>query len=236
MTPEQQDLYEEGRLYFQQGKLNKAESCFLEIVKDSPQRFPDVYNKLGVIAYQKDLLDKAALYFEKALSINPAYTEAALNLSIVYNDLGRYDEARSLFERLFKSTYPSSRTKDLFIEGRLANEHARLGDQYYDLGRYKEAIGEYKKALRLCPRFVDILLRLAITLRDYGDLENAVRTLLKAIRINPSYPPVYVHLGIIYYMKGFVDMAIQEWRKAIEIDPENKNARIYLTFASKAES
>lgn len=232
MTPEQQDLYEEGRGYFEQGRLDPATRCFSEIIKDNPDRFADVYNKLGVIYHRKGLSEKAIAYFEKALKVNPAYTEAALNLSIVYNELGRYEDAHRKFDSAVKTVYKTRMIKDPYIEGKLANEHARLGDQYYDLGRYKEAITEYKKALKLRPKFADIITQLGIACRDNGDLDTAIKVLTKAQKLNPKYLPAIVHLGIIYYMKGFVDMAIREWKKALSVDPGNRDARIYLSFVS----
>lgn len=234
MTPEQQDLYEEGRGYFEQGRLDAAAGCFLEIVKDNPDRFADVYNKLGIIYHRKGLSDKAIAYLEKALRVNPIYTEAALNLSIVYNELGRYEEAQKIFDRAVKAVSRTRTIKDPYIEGRLANEHFRLGDQYYDLGRFKEAIAEYKKALKLRPRFPDITTRLGIAYRENGDLDAAIKTFIKAQKINPKYLPAFIHLGILYYMKGFVDMAIREWKKALAVDPGNRDARIYLSFVSSA--
>lgn len=234
MTPEQQEIYEEGQVHFEQGRLDAAARCFWEIVKDNPDRFADVHNKLGIIYHRKELPEKAMSYFEKALKINPAYTEAALNLSIAYNELGRYEEAHRIFHKAVKTVCKTRVIKDPYVEGKLANEHARVGDQYYALGRLKEAIAEYKKALRLRPRFVDIVTRLGIAYRDMGDLESAIKAFIKARKINPKYLPASLHLGIIYYMKGFVDMAIREWNNALTIDPGNRDARIYLSFVSSA--
>jgi len=235
MTEEQQDLYEEGRSYFEQGRLDAAAGCFLEIVKENPDRFADVYNKLGIIYHRKGISHKAIAFLEKALRINPIYTEAALNLSIIYNEVGRYDEAQKTFERAVKAVFKTRTVKDPYIEGRLANEHFRLGNQYYDLGRFKEAIAEYRKALKLRPNFPDITTRLGIAFREIGDLEAATKCFIKAQKINPKYLPAFIHLGIIYYMKGFVDMAIREWKKALAIDPENRDAGIYLSFVSHTD-
>ena len=38
--------------------------------------------------------------FFMALSINPRYTEAMLNLAVLYNDLGQYAEAKKLYGKL----------------------------------------------------------------------------------------------------------------------------------------
>lgn len=235
MTPEQQGIYEEGRVYFEQGRLDEAARCFWELVKDNPDRFADVYNKLGIIYQGKGLSDKAISYFEKSIRINHAYTEAALNLSIVYNEAGRYEEARKIFDIAVKTVSKTRTVKDPYIEGRLANEHAQLGGQYYDLGRFKEAIAEYKKALKLRPKFPDIIIKMGIAYRENGDLYAATKAFTKVLSINPQYLPAFLHLGIIYYMKGFVDMAIREWNNALVIDPENRDARIYLSFVSSAK-
>lgn len=235
MTPGQQDLYEEGRIFFEQGDFDPAARCFAEIVKDGPDRFADVYNKLGIIYQRKGLSQKAVTLFEKALKINPAYTEAALNLSIVYNELGRHENAQKIFNTAVKTVYKARKVKDPYIDGKLANEHARLGEQYYFLGRFKEAITEYRKALKLCPAYPDIITQLGLAYRENGDLESAADIFLKAQNAGPKYVPAFLHLGITYYMKGFVDMAIREWKRALAIDPENHDAKIYLSFVSNAE-
>ncbi len=234
MTPEQQEIYEDGRVHFEQGRFDAATQCFREIVRDNPDRFADVYNKLGIIYQRNGLSEKAIACFEKALKVNPAYTEAALNLSIVYNEVGRYEEAHRIFNTAVKTVSKRRLIKDLYIEGKLANEHARLGDQYYQIGRVKEAIAEYKKAVKLRPMFPDIMTQLGIAYRDNGDLEAAIQAFTKALDINPRYLPAFLQLGIIYYMKGFVDMAVGEWNKALAIAPENRDARIYLSFVSNA--
>ena len=234
MTPEQQGLYKKGSGYFEQGDFDAAVRCFSEIVKDGPDRFADVYNKLGIIYQRKGLSQKAATLLEMALKINPAYTEAALNLSIVYNELGRYENAQKTFNTAVKTVYKTKKVKDPYINGKLANEHARLGEQYYYLGRFKEAITEYKKALKLCPKYPDIITQLGLAYRENGDIESAADTFMKAQNAGPKYVPAFLHLGITYYMKGFVDMAIREWKRALVIDPENQDAKIYLSFVSNS--
>jgi tetratricopeptide (TPR) repeat protein len=233
MTPDEQKIYDEGRRYFDQNRLDDAARCFLSLVEGWPNYFPDVYNKLGFIFYQQERLEDAVNYLEKALSINSHYTEASLNLVIAYNELGRYEEAQQSFNKAARVLQTSPTALDPYIEGKLANEHAHLADQYYDLNRYQEAVSEYKKALTLRPRFVDVITKLGRAYRDMGELDHAVKTFQKALKINAGYTQARTHLGITYYMKGFVDMAIAEWAKAREMDPQNRDVQIYLTLLSK---
>lgn len=234
MTPEQQEKYEQGKACFDQGKLNDALKCFLELTRDNSDRFADVHNKVGIIYHQKGIFQNAITNFEHALKINPSYTEAAINLSIVYNELGKYDEASKIFQMAVKTVSKARKIKDPYIEGRLANEHAHLGSQYYGLGRYKEAITEFKKALKLRPWFADIITQLGTAYRDNGEFEQAIETFQKAIEINQRHLPAVINLGITYYMMGFVDLALREWKNALAIDPENRDAKVYISLVSSA--
>ena len=232
MTPEQQEIYEQGKTCFEQGKINDALKFFLELTRDNPDRFADLHNKIGIIYHKKGVFQSAITSLEKALKINPSYTEAAINLSIVYNEMGKYEEAGRIFQMAVKAVSKARKIKDPYIEGRLANEHAHLGSQYYSLGRYKEAITEFKKALKLRPWFADIMTLLGTAYRDHGDFENAIETFQQAIEINQRHLPAVINLGVTYYMMGFVDLALKEWNTALEVDPKNRDARVYISLTS----
>ncbi len=229
------DLYKQGTEAFDKGDYEKAESFFHEILALNP-RFADIQNKMGVIYNQTNRLRLAAEAFEKALAINPGYTEASLNLAITYSDLGKYEESRRVFERAahFKEKEGEDATVasgiDPFVRGKLADEHLRLGNMYYDLRLLDEAIEEYQKALRLSPNFSDIITHLAIAYRDKGKYDEAIKEFNRAKECNPKYIPARLHLGITYYSQGFYGLAEEEWREALVFDPDNAAVRTYLNF------
>ncbi len=99
---------------------------------------------------------------------------------------------------------------------------------------FQEAIGEFKKALKLRPWFADIITQLGTAYRDSGDFENAIETFQKAIEINHRHLPAVINLGITYYMMGFVDLALKEWKNALDVDPENRDAKVYISIVSGA--
>jgi tetratricopeptide (TPR) repeat protein len=192
---------------------------------------------MGIIYNQTDRLRLAVQAFEKALHINPAYTEASLNLAITLSDLGMYDEARKVFERASHFAEAAANANaspvaviDPFVKGKLSDEHFRLGNMYYQLTLLDEAIEEYNKALRLSPNFADIITQLGIALRDKGHYDDAIKEFNRAKECNPKYIPARLHLGIAYYSQGFTGLAEEEWREALVFDPDNSAVRTYLNF------
>ena len=125
--------------------------------------------------------------FRRALEINPAYTEAALNLAVTYNDLGKYREAKEVYQRALAASKNAPRSLDPFAKGKIANMHADIGAAYHAVGMYADAVREYQRALALCPTFVDIRTRLGTTLREMGDAAEAVREFERVRAENPRF-------------------------------------------------
>ncbi|HEY5955759.1 MAG TPA: tetratricopeptide repeat protein, partial [Polyangiaceae bacterium] len=79
-----------GREYFEHGDYEKAEYSLRQVLAKA-DNFADVHHMLGIIAHNGGDFAKAETHFERALGINPNYTEAQLNLMVTYNELGKYD-------------------------------------------------------------------------------------------------------------------------------------------------
>src|SRR5262245_3858324 len=122
-----------GREHYGKREYEKAEQM-LRLVLDEEDRFADVHDMLGVIAHSRGNFIQAERHFERALQINPNYTEAALNLAVTYNDRGKYEKAREVYARIKGSPTGNANTLDPFARGKLANMHADLGQAYADAG------------------------------------------------------------------------------------------------------
>jgi len=231
--PEFEKVYRAAQECFDDQRFDEAERLFLKLLDRNSRGYADVFNRLGLIYIQKGLYERAAQYFEKALALNPKYTDASLNLVVTYNELRNFTEAERVFIQAAKVVRSEPASLDPFIQGKLANEHGKLGDAYYELGRYDQALDEYRKAVALRPNFVDILTKIGMTLREKGDLDQAVGAFTKAKEAGPKYVPACIHLGITYYTQGRRDLAVQEWKIAQKIDPANRAVQIYLNLAKK---
>jgi len=191
-------------------------------------QYADVNNKLGLIYHERGEIQQAADFFKKAVAINPDYTEAALNLSITLNDLGQYNEARTILYKAASSVWATPNAVDPYIQKKIAGEHARLGDQYVELGLLNEGVEQYQKTLTLCPNFVDVVTKLGMILRTQEKHDEAMDQLMRARKINPSYIPAMIQLGLTYYEKGFLGLAYEQWKGASIINPTNKLVQAYL--------
>lgn len=80
-----------GETLFSRGRLEEAQSCFLEI-PENDACYPTACNNLGVIAFQQGRIEEAAAYFTQALARVLTYRKALLNLAATLRMLGRLSD------------------------------------------------------------------------------------------------------------------------------------------------
>lgn len=231
MNSEIQKVFECAEALYQKGDFDACLPLFKRIAEQYGDSYPDVHNRLGVIYHARGQVETSVPCFETALSINPAYTEAALNLVVAYNDLGRFEEAEEVFHAASEYLSEGEEAAHRQI---LANRHVRLGDDYVRAGRLKDGLHEYRRALTLCPLFVDVISKVGDVLRRLGRMDDALRVFARAKELNPKFPQPYVHAGQIYFKQGFLDVAMMEWQQALELDPSRRDAEAYLATVRRA--
>lgn len=225
------NLFSEGKKAFQQHHYDLARRLFTELI-EKKHYFADVYNMLGVIDHHAGEFTQAVSHFEKALKINPNYTEALLNLAVLYNDLGDYKRARALYAKVQKKSKEHKGSKmDPFIRAKLANRHADLGDLYEGIGFYNEAIAEYEKALKLGPNFLDIRCKLGICLREQQKYKEAIAEFKKVLKANPKYLYAKIQLGVTQYAAGKTKDAVTQWKEVLKKQKNHEGAKMYLRLA-----
>lgn len=224
-----------GREHYAKREFEKAEQM-LRMVLEEEDRYADVHDMLGVIAHSRGNFLVAERHFERALEINPSYTEAALNLAVTYNDRGKYEKAREVYSRIKVGQAGTTQGLDPFARGKIANMHADLGHAYHDAGLVREAIAEYEKATALCPQFSDLQTKLGTLLREVNDLAGARARYEAAIQHKPSYVPARLQLGVTLLALGDHKGAEEHWKHVISIEPDNSQAKMYLRMLERARA
>lgn len=230
MTQDINELVATGKQFFDKKEYHRAETYLRQAVGKGI-KYADVYNMLGVIEHIEGKFDSAIKMFKEALKINPNYTEALLNLAVLYNDLGHYAEAKKLYTNLHKAQKAKHRQIEPVLKGKLSNLHANIGDIYRSLGLYSYAIEEYKKALGLNPGYVDIQTKLGVSYRENGELPKSLAELKKVIKADPKYIHAHIQLGVTYYSMNKLAEAKKQWMDAAKRDPGNEYAQMYLRLA-----
>jgi tetratricopeptide (TPR) repeat protein len=225
-----EEHYEAGKRAFEEHDYSAARQALEKVVKVK-DNFADIFNMLGICYYNDGFRNEAIKAFKKALELNPGYTEASLNLSVVYNERGDFDKAHDTYSKAKKSEQSSPETYlDPYVKGKVANMHAELGTVYKYLYLYQDAVREYRKALALRPGFVDIKTNLGIVYRTMKEYGKSVRELEDVIGLKPEYTPARVQLGLTYYLMGKHEKARAEWLEALRTDPEDKLTRMYINL------
>lgn len=224
-----QHNYDLGKRLFDERKYDTSLQ-YLEKVAAEKNQFADVYNMLGFIYYSNSRFEDAIVAFKKAIEINPAYTEASLNLSVVYNELGQFERSAEVYSLAREGRKDAETYLDPYVKGKLANMHSGLGAIYKDLGFYNEAADEFRKALKLRPEFADIRTNLGVVMRDMKNYDGALKELEDTVAQHPDYAPSRVQLGLTFYAMGQHEKAKTEWLKVLRANPEDKVAQMYMNL------
>ncbi len=191
---------------------------------------------LASISCARGHFSKGIRLFEKALHLDPSFTDASIGLSIVLNDLGKYEQARRVFEKAQKSLGAQGGQKgDSYVQGKMAHKHFELAELYWQYGWKDQAIQEWERALVLRPK-VAVFVALARAHMEGGDFLKAQKLLKKCLEHWPKNVEARSFLGLCYYRQNLVPEAISHWEKVLHFDPTHSMAKQYLQKAQSAKS
>jgi tetratricopeptide (TPR) repeat protein len=210
-----------------------AESLLQQVLLINNKQ-PEIFHMLGTIYYDRSQFSRSIKHFKRALEIDPSYTDASIGLSIVLNDLGRYDEGRQIFEEAQGILNKKTKSKaDPFVEEKLAEKHVQLGDMYFQFQRHDEALEQYYKSFRLSQK-PEIRMKIVETYLKKGDVEKATQELATLIKDEPQFLQAGVKLGLVLYNNGRTADALNQWEKVLFRDPNHQEAKRYIRLAQQA--
>lgn len=224
-----EDLLRMAREDLNRSALTSAEKALEQAILLNNQ-VAEAFHLLGLVYTKKGKFKKAILALEKALALDSFHTDAAIALSSLYNDTGRYKEGAGIFLKTKKRLERTLPGYDPKINFGLAVKHFELGSLYVRYERFNEAHHEFSKAYALDPENTMACIQMAKCLSKTGDKEGGIALLQKALEKEPKNAEARIQLGILYHSQQRLREAYQEWQVAISIEPENKSAQMYLSM------
>jgi tetratricopeptide (TPR) repeat protein len=214
-------------------KFGQAEALINDRLQAEPDS-ADAHYLMGVLHYFQGHFGPTVENLRRALSLDPQHTDAAICLSVLFNDIGKYDDAKKVFEQANQSVAHKRTGDDLGIDRKFAVKHMELADLYFRYRRYDESIEEYAKAAMLDPVTLEIRIRLAKAYAKKGFLTRAMQELQQLKHEHAHYLPARIQLGLLHYSQGNVLDAELEWEGVTDIEPTHREARAYLEMAKRA--
>ena len=168
---------------------------------------------LALSAWKHGDLTKSELAFKKALSIDPHHTKSLVNLSRVFIDQKRYDEAA---DRLARASEIEPESSDIY---RL------LGRTYAALRKTDEAVEAYRRAIELDARDVWSMNNLGLLLLESKRADEALPLLAGAVELRKDVPEFHNNLGMALEHTGRFAAAATAYTDALTADPNYEKAK-----------
>ncbi|MCB0341073.1 MAG: tetratricopeptide repeat protein [Pseudobdellovibrionaceae bacterium] len=229
------EVFEEAKALFIDGHYQKAEPLFNQLILRS-NKSPEVFHMLATIYYDQGKFNKAIRTFRRAIEIDPSFTDASVGLSIVLNDLGRYDEGQKVFNEAKIMLERQSGSDDPYVNDKLALKHDELGELYFRYNRFDESLEQYQTAFRLSNGRPEIGLHVVEVLLKTECADQAIQLLKALQKDHPLFMPIRIKLGKVYYDSNRVPEAVSEWEQVLQKEPHNTSAKDFLQLANSVQT
>ena len=229
------DLLKKAKDSFQKQDLKTASLFLNEVIEQNPQS-TEAFFYLANVFHIRGELGKAIKGFQRVLELDPHHTDAAISLSVIFNDIGRYEEAKAIFEKA-NSQVKNNQGQGLadpHLNRKFSLKHYELAEMYASYGRADEALFEYNKAVLLDPDNLEIRIKIAKAYTKKGFISKAFDELKRLKNEQPGYMPARIALGLLYYGNGNIIEAQAEWQNVINREPSHPEALMYINLSRGA--
>jgi tetratricopeptide (TPR) repeat protein len=204
--------FADGEAAYQAKKYDEAMTIFARYTERRPANAWGHY-MLALSAWKSGDSQTAEAAFEKALSIDPGHMKSLVNLSRVFIEQKRYDEA---IDRL---------TRAGEIDSESAEVQRLLGRVYHSQRRTDEAVQAYRRAVELNEGDVWSMNNLGLMLIEANRAGEALPLLEKAVEVRKNVPEFHNNLGMALEHTGRFKAAASAYSNALSANPGYARAK-----------
>ncbi len=221
--------------------VDEAIELYIKAIDKAPGFVP-FYGLLGDIYCSLGRFEDAITEYKMAIWLDCLNIQAYRHLAAAYEELGDYDNAVEIYEKLVKlmpgmPDVHSSLANILFVKGDIDGAIAHfqtaitlnpkkewtsvvnqtLGFIYQEAKQDLDAaIMSYQSAYLQTPKDIDIYVNLGSAFYDKEDFNNALAVYRNALDLQPKNAQIHCNLGFLYWSNGNLDEAIKEYGLAVE--------------------
>jgi superkiller protein 3 len=222
-APKMTGSFAEGEAAYQAKKYGDATAIFESYTERRPGNAWGHY-MLGLSAWKSGDLTKSEMAFEKALSIDPRHIKSYVNLSRVFIDQKRHDEA---IERL---------TRAAEVDPDSTEVQRLLGRTFYAQGKVDEAVDAYRRAIDLNERDAWSMNNLGLVFLETDRADEALPLLIQAVELRNDVPEFHNNLGMALEHTGRFKAAATAYSGALAADPAYDKAKQNLARVEAVKS
>ena len=204
--------FADGEAAFHAKKYGDATELFELYVLQRPKN-PWGHYMLGLSAWKAGDLVKSEQAFQTALSLDPHHMKSLVNLSRVFIEQKRHDDAVATL------TIAASVDPESIEVQRL------LGRTYQAQGKTDEAVTAYRNAIELNDLDAWSMNNLGLLLLEAQRAEEALPLFARAVELRPKVPAFHNNLGMALEHTGRFKAAEGAYTNALAADPGYAKAR-----------
>ena len=204
--------FADGQAAYQARKYSDATVMFEHYTGQRPAN-PWGHYMLGLSAWKSGDLARSEHAFEKALSIDPHHVKSLVNLSRVFIDQKRYDDALGGLTRAAE------------IDPESTEVYRLIGRTYVAQGKTGEAMDAYRRAIELNELDAWSMNNLGFLLLETKRADEALPLLAKAVELRQDVPAFHNNLGMALEHTGRFKAAAATYKAALTADPGYDKAK-----------
>jgi protein O-GlcNAc transferase len=237
------------------GEPKKASTLFLQVLKAHPDNIFALYSLAAIESNAGN--DAVAInYAIRAVSVNPAFPQARLALSVILYKLGRFEESLTEVEQALKlqpDLQGAQSHKDAVIlanragiptaaveSGPTATQNQRAL-QLQAQGNHEEAAHIFLSVVSSYPQDFVALYSLGVIASRRGDPEQAYAWLSRAAQANPENAMAHYAMATALQGMALYEQALEAFDRALQLQPGyieayNNKATLYHSMNRQLEA